>query len=114
MKTMLEVIKRAMELKGLTSQQEIQENPLALHYAEGQIVVLDYIIDESLVPEEMQDEVVTLYKEAIKNCKGINPNQEDSDHMSAKTIGAADILAWVLDISEEAHKINKERAETID
>ncbi len=108
-----------MELKELTSQKELQENSLALHYAEGQIVVLDYIIDESLVPEEMQDEVVTLYKEAIKNCKGIktneniNPAEDDSDHMSAKTIGAADILAWVLDISEEAHKINKERADTI-
>ncbi|MHA1293996.1 MAG: hypothetical protein ACTSQJ_15195 [Promethearchaeota archaeon] len=104
MKKTQDIIRKATKLKNYKSEQKKAGNLKALNYAKGQIEVLEYIINGKTFPKDMEEELKEIYKYSIKQYRNWN---DDNELLFAELKGAADVLAWVLDVPEEMHKKNK-------
>ena len=94
MKKLLDIIKKAVELKK------------DLEYTHGQIQILDYVIKEKRKPEDMKDELMAMYESSIEVFQAGDSEDENSEIKVKGLRGAADILAWLLDIPQKVHKNN--------
>ncbi|MHA1149784.1 MAG: hypothetical protein ACTSR8_16230 [Promethearchaeota archaeon] len=108
MKQMLDLVKRAMELKKIDFDELIKTNPVAAYYGHGELQILDYVIDNSLLPEDIRDTLQTMYDNGVAKYREAATTGNMNDEIVAELIGAADILAWILNIPEEQHKKSKE------
>jgi len=94
MKNLLDIIKKAMEVK-----KDFQ-------YTHGQLQVLEYIINEKREPEDMKDQLMDMYESSIECFQDWVSDKEESEIKEQDLRGAADILAWLLDIPQKEHKKN--------
>ena len=102
----LDIVKLAMQLKNEQSEIDKQGDPTMYHYTHGQIQVLEFVINGKLLPEEMEQELNKMYNNSIYQYQNWGQHQVNDQNVYSELCGAADILAWILDISEEAHKEN--------
>lgn len=79
-----------------------------LRYTHGQIQILNYIIKEKRDPENMKDELMDMYESSIECFQEWDSDEKNSEikGKGQELIGAADILAWLLDIPQKEHKKN--------
>lgn len=110
---MFDVARRAMELEEYYVQKEALENPIKLYNTTGQIRIFKYIIDKSLVPSEKEKELRVMYDDALQNF--FNETTDDEIHkiLKLETEGAADAIAWVLEIPKEIHNQNKDAGKVV-
>lgn len=92
MKKMLDIIRKAMEVK-----KDFQ-------YAHGQLQILEYIINENRAPEDMKTELMDMYESSIECFKDWVSDKDESEIKEQDLRGAADMLAWLLDIPQREHK----------
>jgi len=109
MKKTIEIIQEIERLKKL----EVDtENPQSLlddfDYLASQFKILDYILMDKSLPEEVEQQLKEMYKVALAECMTITDVKTCSSD-EKKKLGAADILAWVLNVSKKAHKKNRKK-----
>ncbi len=107
MKVMMDLVKKAIELNALKSQEDVLNNPNAFHYIEGQMQILEYFIENSVLIDEKEDEVEAIYDASFEQYKELGMNDEQELGIKMETFGAADILAWILDLPEDEHEQRK-------
>lgn len=94
MKKLLDIIKKAMDVK-----KDFQ-------YAHGQLQILEYVINEKREPEDMKTELMDMYESSIECFQDWVSDKEESEIKEQDLRGAADMLAWLLDIPQKEHKKN--------
>ena len=97
MKKLLDIIRKAMEVKN------------DLNYMQGQVKILDYIIEENREPENIKSELMAMYESSIESYQNWDSDKEDRGIEVQKLKGAANILAWLLDIPQKVHKNNMKK-----
>jgi len=107
MKKTIDLVRKGMELKKLQSDKKIKKDTKALRYNLGQIQIVDYILENKGLPEDLESHLTDMYNASILQVHEFDPNQADAELLFMEVIGASDILAWILDISENQHEQNK-------
>ncbi len=97
MKKLLDIVRKAMEVK-----KDFQ-------YTHGQLQILEYIINENREPEDMKKELMDMYESSIEYFQDWVSDKEESEIKEQDLRGAADMLAWLLDIPQKEHKKNMKK-----
>lgn len=107
MKKMLDLIKEVTRLKEFEAEQE-EGKIHSVNYLNGQIQIIDYLIEESILPEDLFEVISAMYTASFEQFKEITNETPDADRIKIETLGATDIIAWILEIPEESHVKKKE------
>ncbi len=83
-------------------------------YMHGQLQVLEYVINENKEPEDMKKELTDMYESSIECFQDWVSDKEESEIKEQDLRGAADILAWLLDIPQKEHKKNMKKVQLKD
>ncbi len=97
MKETLEIVRTAMKIKNSKKQDT---------YTGGQLQVLDHILNEDKTAEELEEGLLNVYASALGFCANWK-NKKDMGDQELEMCGAADIIAWVMDIPDKDHELNK-------
>ena len=97
MKDTLELVRTAMKIKNSKKQDA---------YMGGQLQVLDHILNEDKSAQEIEEGLLNVYQSALGFCLNWK-NKKEMEEQELEMCGAADIIAWVMDIPEKDHELNK-------
>ena len=97
MKDTLEIVRKAMKLKGSKKQDP---------YKSGQIQVLDHILNENKSNAELVEGLMNVYTNALEFCLNWK-NKKEMGEQELEMLAAADSIAWVLDMPDKDHELNK-------
>jgi hypothetical protein len=97
MKDTLEIVRKAMKLKGSKKKDS---------YMSGQIQVLDHFLNENKPEEELEEGLMNVYSSALGFCSNWKSKKEMAEQ-ELEMCGAADVIAWVLNIPDKDHELNK-------
>ena len=109
MKKTFELIKEVERLKVIViDPSEAMTKTSDFDYLSSQFKILDYVLMDPTLPEHMEAHLKEMYEVALQQCV------EFGDFISLsvddkKKLAAADILAWILDISNKSHKKNRKK-----
>lgn len=103
---MIDLIRKAMVLKESDYSEFMLTDPAKVHYVHGQVKILDYVIEQNLIPGEMYDELLKIYRKSFQEYNKLMPNDKTKQILKTEVLGACDVLAWMLDIDEEKHEEN--------
>jgi len=78
-------------------------------YAHGQLQILEYIINEEREPEDLKTELMDMYESSIECFQDWVSGKEKSEIKEQDLRGAADMLAWLLEIPQKDHKKNMKK-----
>ena len=104
-KKLLDIIRKAVALRETLEGTDAFEVMASYHYITGQIRILEYIIDQDSIikKEELDEQLIEMYQLTIGDSMSDTLSTNDE---RAMLLGAADILAWILDIPREQHEAN--------
>ena len=100
MKETIDIVRKAMKLE------KKQSKSKAGPYENGQLQVLQHILSENKTIEELGENIANVYNSALEFCTNWKNKKELGDQ-ELEMLGAADIIAWVLEVPEKDHELYK-------
>ena len=113
MKKTIELIKEVERLKAIViDPSEAMTKTNDFDYLAAQFKILDYVLMDPTLPENMESHLKDMYEVSLAECTNLGDFKSCSVD-DKKKLAAADILAWILDLSEKSHKKNKKKGSIV-